>query len=152
MKYNIVLLAAALLLFSGCSSPPRSMVIAPDLGGISSDVSKAETGIGHAIETAGHVVKYGAMKDDPAVKAMVVTLQESKKNLADAQATIKTRQTDIDKLTKSTNDVIDRLNVVEPKLALANKAIWKRNWIILGLLGAIGLWGFLKFYLHIPFL
>lgn len=149
VKHLIPVLLAAILL-SGCGTTNRSMVIAPDLGGISSDVSKAEKGIGHAIETAGHVVKYGAMKDDPAVKAMVVTLQESKKNLADAQATIKTRQVEIGALTDSTNKMADRLNYLEPKYALANKAIWKRNWIIVGMVILIAGYGFLRFYLHLP--
>lgn len=142
---------AAAFLLVGCHTTNQSRVTPPDLGEIAGSVEKADAGVRAAIKTTAHVLKYGAAKNDAAVKAMSEALLASQANLMDAQNAIKQKQADINNLTAEMNKVIDRVNYLEPKLALANSAIWKRNWIIVGLFALIGAYGFLKFYVHIPF-
>lgn len=135
----------ALLGLTGCETT-RTAVTAPDLSGIRASVARAGDLAGKGSALAVDVLKTGAKPGDARVKTVAQQLAQIHADMMATQKALIETQSKLDKLTKDYNEVLARLNVVEPKLALANSAIWKRNWIILGMGLAIA--GYIALKLH----
>lgn len=149
MKLLIIPLA---FLLCGCGSLSRSSLVSPSLDSIEGSVGRASDEIGKSEITATKVLKYGAMKDDPEVKAMVQSLKIAKIELVTAKGEIKVKQGEVDKMTEQSNKVIDRLNYLEPKYATAVGVLWKWRFIAIGSWLAFAGYMVAKFYFRIPFL
>lgn len=152
MKWKIFIALIVGYMLSGCGTLQRSSVTSPSLEAISGSVTSATAGIGRAGVIVETVRKKGAAPNDPMVKQLAQILNKVQVDLANAQAEIKSKQTDIDKLTADMNKTIDRLNYLEPKYAAAVGIIWRWRMICIGMGLVMAGYAFLKFYMRVPFL
>jgi len=143
---------AVVLALTGCKTTERSNITPTNLDSIGASVAAASGDVEKSTAIAKRIYAEGAKKNDRQVKALTEYLVAAQLELANAQADIKNKQAEINKITVEMNKVVDRLNYLEPKYAAAVGIIWKWRMICIGMGLLMAAYGFLKFYLHVPFL
>lgn len=124
------------LLLTSCAPTLGTKFSTPGFGVISQPISKAKDAAVRAGQNSKIIFNDGALPKSELSKSVVDDLTAVITHLNTAQSEVNKKEVEIEKLTKATNDLVVKSNKLVMEGERANKAIWRRNFIILGL----GLW------------
>lgn len=142
---QIIIILSFVFLFSGCNSFEKKVdeYKSVSFSSVEQPVSNAQEKILRAWENSKAVESHGTSAKSPISQALVKDTSGAYYDLKTAKEEIPKLQSQVDALTvkvnmtvKDYNNLLTDYDNIKAKASFANKAIWIRNFIILGL----GLW------------
>lgn len=143
------------LIFTGCASSSNQALMQPvSLSAISGDILQAGNAVDQASRIAFNIEKMGAQPHDTNVVTQISILAGAKASIEKGKVHIASAEAKLAKQADETNKVIDRLNYIELKWALAKKLIWKWRALAIGtwvaIVGFVAIKVYSKFPIPLP--
>ena len=148
---RIILFAIIAGLFAGCASTAPRREPTP-VDPVSTTVDNALASSGRASEMAEKAYRDGLKAGSTEAKALKDEVGRTKAELEQAKIQITVLRDNVEKNRENYDMMADKYEQMSKRMAVADAAIWKRNFIIMGLFLVIGAYIIAKFWFRITFL